>query len=74
MSGRFTLCPTKFAKCPRCGTVGRAAEPALCPCNVEREPWNLPGAQPAQFDNLEATRQRPLFDGLGCLPGQQDLF
>lgn len=33
-----------------------------------------PAQKRATFDNLEATRQRVLIDGLACLPGQLDLF
>lgn len=33
-----------------------------------------PAHRAAQFDSLERTAQRPLIDGLACLPGQLDLF
>jgi hypothetical protein len=74
MSDRFTLCPTKFHKCPRCGLVEFATEPLPCSCGAPAVPHFLPGRGPTQFNNLDATRQATLFDGLDCLPGQQDLF
>jgi hypothetical protein len=30
--------------------------------------------RPAQFENSEQRRQRVLVEGMGCLPGQLDLF
>jgi hypothetical protein len=30
--------------------------------------------RPAQFENAEQRRQRVLVEGMGCLPGQLDLF
>lgn len=39
---------------------------------LAREPAHV--TQSERFESLERTRQRPLIDGLKCLPGQQDLF
>ncbi len=33
-----------------------------------------PPHKPMRFDDAEPMRQRPLIDGLQCLPGQLDLF
>ena len=45
---------------------------------ISDEPFRLandqPTAKPLSFENSERTRQRVLFSGLDCLPGQLDLF
>jgi protein gp37 len=60
-----------YSSCDELALILRVAQ--------ERERFALTAAQsrstrPAKFDNSDRVRQPALFDGLDCLPGQQDLF